>query len=242
MSWARLDDAMPHHPKIVAAGALGFALDVAAICYSNRYGLDGFIADSSLPAVLPGLSAPRKVALRLCDVGRWNRDDERGGFIIHDVAEYQFTAEEQDEKRRKRADAGRKGGEVSGAVRRAKAEAKPKHLLRQSFDNVEPRPDPTRPDPSIEVDTSSETHTPSGDTVCPAVAVAIEIEVGRRYDDRVSKGVQVGNRASYLASIRDAVHRECAPAFTRIASGAPGADGSWIIAEYDRRTELGGVA
>ncbi len=78
--------------------------------------------------------------------------------------------------------------------------------------------------------------------MCPAVVAAIEIEVGRRFDDRVSKGVQVGNRTSYLASIRDAVHRECAPAFARIAAGVPEADADWIVAEYDRRTDLGGVA
>ena len=221
MSWVRLDDAMPHHPKIVAAGATAFALDVAAICYSNRYELDGFIADSSLPAVLPGLPTPRKVAFRLCDVGRWNRDDERGGFVIHDVSEYQFTADEQDEKRRKRAEAGRKGGRASGAARRAKAEATTKQMLHESFKANEPRPDPTRPDPSIEVDTSSGEHTPSGGAVCPAVVAAIEIEVGRRYDERVAAGADIGNPASYLASIRTNVVRELRPDLEHIAEQRP---------------------
>lgn len=242
MSWVRLDDAMPHHPKVVAAGALAFALDVAAICYSNRYELDGFIADAALPAVLPGLGQARKIAARLEQAGRWHRDDDAGGWQIHDVADYQFSADEAEDRRRKRAEAGRKGGKASGAVRRANAEAKAKQVLPESLNGIEPRPDPTRPDPSIEVDTSSETHTLGGGAVCPAVVAAIEIEVGRRYDDRVAKGVEVGNPASYVASIRTAVNRELAGTFARLALEHPDADGHALIAELDRRTAFGGVA
>lgn len=102
MAWVKLDDGMPHHPKSVAAGPQAFALDVAAICYSNRFDLDGFIADAMLPAVLPTLKQPRRYAQRLEDVGRWHRDDERAGWQIHDIDEYQPSAEAQ---KRERADA-----------------------------------------------------------------------------------------------------------------------------------------
>ncbi len=97
MAWAKLDDAMPHHPKVMMAGPQAFALDVAAICYSNRFGCDGFIADEMLPAVLPSLASPKKWAGKLVQAGRWVRED--GGWQIHDIDDYQPTAVEQEEER-----------------------------------------------------------------------------------------------------------------------------------------------
>lgn len=94
MLWIRVDEAMPHHPKIVAAGPQAFALDVAAICYSRRYDTNGFIADRALNAVLPGLTQPKRYARLLCDVGRWIRNDELEGYDIHDFDDYQYSAEE----------------------------------------------------------------------------------------------------------------------------------------------------
>ncbi|MFA9432923.1 MULTISPECIES: hypothetical protein [unclassified Egicoccus] len=99
MAWVKLDDAMPHHPKVMAAGAEAFALDVAGIAYSNRFGTDGFISDDMLPAALPCLKQPKKHAARLVAVGRWVRDDGRGGWTIHDVHDYQPTAADQEKER-----------------------------------------------------------------------------------------------------------------------------------------------
>lgn len=90
MAWVKLDDAMPHHPKVMAAGPQAFALDVAGICYSNAHGTDGFIPKSSLPAVYPALPSPAKWARKLVEVGRWIEVD--GGWQIHDVGDYQPSA------------------------------------------------------------------------------------------------------------------------------------------------------
>ena len=111
MAWVKLDDGMPTHPKIMAAGVKAFALDVAGICYSNKHNTDGFVANCVLTAVLPGLNCPKKIAEKLVEVGRWTECD--GGWMIHDVHEYQPTADYQKEISRKRAEAGRKGGSVS---------------------------------------------------------------------------------------------------------------------------------
>ncbi len=231
MSWVRLDDAMPHHPKIVAAGATAFALDVAAICYSNRYELDGFIADTALAAVLPGLAQPRKVAARLVQAGRWHRDDNAGGWRIHDVTEYQFSADEAERRRSTRAEAGRKGGLASGRSRRSKSEAQAKQMLPESFKADEPRPDPTRPDPSIELDTSTTEHTPSGAPGVDRVALAIEIETERRLDDRRSKGVEIGDPGSYAAAIRTNVVREMRTDLEDLATRFPAADPEGLLDE-----------
>ena len=80
VAWVKLDDAMPHHPKVIAAGPQGFALDVAGICYSNRYGTDGFIASYALAAVCPSLPNPKRWARILVEAGRWVEVD--GGWRI----------------------------------------------------------------------------------------------------------------------------------------------------------------
>lgn len=108
MGWGRFDDAYPHHPKLLAVGPDGLALDVAAVCYSNRYGTDGWIPAPMLVALYPPIKNPRKVAAKLVEVGRWEADD--GGWWIHDFTEYNPTSAEAAEKREKRARAGRKGG------------------------------------------------------------------------------------------------------------------------------------
>ena len=137
MAWVKLDDAMPGHPKVMAAGPQAFALDVAGICYSNKHATDGFIATHSLAAVLPCLPNAKRWAARLVEVGRWHPVD--GGWRIHDIADYQPTAEEQKDISRKRAAAGRKGGTKSGETRRSKIEADAKQVA-----STEPNPDPTR--------------------------------------------------------------------------------------------------
>lgn len=122
MPWARLDDNMPHHPKTMEAGVDAFGFDCAGICYCNRYGTDGFIADSALSAVFPPAKAPKKLAQRLVQVGRWKRDDERGGYAIHDFLDYNPSADEVRDRREVRARAGRLGGLRSGESRRGKGE------------------------------------------------------------------------------------------------------------------------
>jgi hypothetical protein len=114
--WAKLDDQYPRHRKTLAAGVEGFVLDVSAICWSNNQGTDGFIPEYALAALYP-LKAPEKVAARLVEVGRWDRDDVRGGWTIHDFHDYNPTAEQAAATSRARADAGRKGGQRSGEAR-----------------------------------------------------------------------------------------------------------------------------
>lgn len=104
--WVKIDDGMPHHPKVVAAGPQAFALDVAGIAYSNRFRTRGFIADGALAAVLPGLTQARRHAKKLAEVGRWERDDAQGGYLIHDIHDYQPTPEEATERDQERSEKG----------------------------------------------------------------------------------------------------------------------------------------
>lgn len=115
MAWVKLDDSMPMHPKLLAAGVEAFALDVAGLAYCNRYRTDGKVAAVSLPAVLPSLKNPESVAARLVDVGRWETTED--GWLIHDYLEYQPSKDHLADLSEKRATAGRSGGLASGEAR-----------------------------------------------------------------------------------------------------------------------------
>lgn len=139
MAWVKLDDSMPMHPKLLAAGVEAFALDVAALAYCNRYQTDGAVATMSLRAVLPSLPDPEAAAARLVEVGRWDKTED--GWLIHDYLEYQPSKEHQQDVSAKRAEAGRIGGK---APRSPSPKAKGKQ---NAF--APSNPDPSRPDPSL---------------------------------------------------------------------------------------------
>jgi hypothetical protein len=143
MAWVKLDDSMPHHPKVIAAGPEAFALDVAAICYSNRYGTDGKIAKHLLPHLLPGLKNVEHFASILLQVGRWFEDEN--GYVIHDISEYQPSSKQAKDVSVKRSLAGRKGGISSGKAREANgkqiASSKTKQIASSKTNPVPSRPD-----------------------------------------------------------------------------------------------------
>jgi hypothetical protein len=136
MAWARIDDGYSSHPKVVAAGAEGLALDVAGMCYAARFATDGHVPSVMVGALCPPVADPEAVAERLVEVGRWHAPghdcpdcmDVSDGWVIHDFLEYNRSAAKQEDRRRKRAKAGRKGGQRSGQAR-SKSEAKPQAKL-----------------------------------------------------------------------------------------------------------------
>lgn len=198
MAWVRLDDSMPHHPKVIAAGPQAFALDVAAIAYSNRYGLDGVIDVRSLCHVLPSLRSPSRVADKLVEVGRWERIE--GGYRIHDYHEYQPTAAETRAKREdvsaKRAAAGRLGGLKSGEKRREANEANAKQTVEANRSPV-----PTRPDPTFKGMEEAEANEPAGVTKAEWTA-ALELAAERGAKNRSKLARYLLNQPDTLEQIR----------------------------------------
>jgi hypothetical protein len=127
MPWVKLDDQFAEHPKMAAAGPLGLAMQVAALCYSNRHLTDGFIPHVMAKKLidLDGIRgvAWRGVVKRLVEVGAWR--EVPGGWQIHDYADYQPSKAQVEEERRAakermqrvRANKRRTNAERSGEVR-----------------------------------------------------------------------------------------------------------------------------
>jgi hypothetical protein len=107
--WVRLDDGFYDHPKARAVGKDGRELYIAGLCRVAQILSDGFIPDHDLPLVAAKAEVrPKPTATRLVTAGLWEKVD--GGWLVHDYHDYNPTAEAEREKRRKRAEAGRKGG------------------------------------------------------------------------------------------------------------------------------------
>jgi hypothetical protein len=139
MTWVRIDEEFARHPKVVAVGPLGMAMQVAGLCYCNQYLTDGFIPRAAAATLLSfdgidvtmwevkgivsgGAEASwNLVASSLVDQQLW--EEIPGGYLIHDYHDYQPTKAEVLELRKLRSEAGRKGGKAS-------SRANPKQVLK----------------------------------------------------------------------------------------------------------------
>lgn len=154
MPWVRIDEEFPDHPKVVGAGPLGIAMQVAGLCYCNRHLTDGFVPRSAARRLidLDGLGVtPEDVIASLLAVRMWLRVD--GGYQIHDYEHYQPTRQQVLAERERNKLAGQKGGQAKAAKYGAKRGAKqsasgplsvvPSTVLaeRQAANGVPPSPD-----------------------------------------------------------------------------------------------------
>lgn len=132
MPWVRIDEEFARHPKVVAAGPLGMAMQIAALCYCNQYLTDGFIPRSVVGGLLDfeglgmrmwqgdvmggGEDATWQLVVEdLLTAGLWV--EEKGGYRIHDYHDYQPSREAALKLREDRIAAGHKGGKASAKAR-----------------------------------------------------------------------------------------------------------------------------
>jgi hypothetical protein len=92
MTWIRIDDTLPDHPKLIGLPDNAFRLYITILCYSSRYLTDGFI--------------PSPVADRLGHSGTFGELNVAGlieplddGWQIGNYSEYQSTKADVEEKK-----------------------------------------------------------------------------------------------------------------------------------------------
>jgi len=133
LTWVRIDDSFAQHPKVIAAGPLAMAMQVAALCYCNKHLTDGFIPWSAAQNLISWEFAGTtggeettifKVCLSLgtatddvtCQTvinmlvasGLW--DEVQGGYRIHDYLKYQPSRAEILALRETKSRAGKASG------------------------------------------------------------------------------------------------------------------------------------
>jgi hypothetical protein len=125
MTWAKLDDQFPDHPKVRSLGVFGLALQAAAICYCSRYLTDGYlswsVADQLIASVMAPFTLPDGLVVtpavtsgmsgddasdydwksKMVEAGLWHTAPQ--GFTVHDYLDYNPTRESVLREREKTA-------------------------------------------------------------------------------------------------------------------------------------------
>lgn len=105
MSWVKLDDRFPDHPKAAGLSDAAFRAYITSLCYAARFLTDGFI-----PLAIARKLALPKVLIQLT-VGLW--DEAEDGYQIHDYLDYNpsrnSVLNKKEEIRQARSNAGSKG-------------------------------------------------------------------------------------------------------------------------------------
>jgi hypothetical protein len=95
MTWVKIDDAFPDHPKVIGLSDRAFRLHIRGLCYCGKYLTDGFIPYAAINAIIT--EPEYKPTDELETAGLWIRGDK--GFEIHDYLEHQSSKSEVTEKK-----------------------------------------------------------------------------------------------------------------------------------------------
>lgn len=126
MTWVKLDDQFPDHPKALACTAEAMWLHICGLCWCARHLTDGHIPRNAVPR-LAVVKKPYDCAAELVAAGIWLEVD--GGFEVHDYLKFQPSKSQVMSQRDRQRDRQRES-----RARRSVSASTPT------------RPDPTRTD------------------------------------------------------------------------------------------------
>ena len=196
VTWFKLDDGFPEHPKIARVGGDAAWLYVCGLAYASRNLTDGLIPAGAL-ARLSDRKQPQKLAQVLVKAGLW--DVHEDGWMVHDYLEHQTS--------RAKVDRDREQARQRMARRRGSQDVR----ANMPGSSGEVRQPDTDSDTDTEKDrltngSSSVIHRPesSSSFAHQVTALAAEVALGRvPYD--------VGNKRAWIASTARRMLTERAP-------------------------------
>jgi len=94
MTWIKIDDSFPDHPKIIGLSDKAFRSHIQALCYCGRFLTDGVITSNALARL-----ADRETIAELLEAGLWRALDGGKGYVIHDYLEHQTSKNQVEHKR-----------------------------------------------------------------------------------------------------------------------------------------------
>lgn len=107
MTWLRIDDGFPYHPKVLNLSDRAFRAHVTAMCHAARYLTDG--------AVTPGVTGKRETD-ELVKAGLWHKTED--GWAINDYLEYNPSRAEVEAERERRSSAGKRAADARWHAKR----------------------------------------------------------------------------------------------------------------------------
>jgi hypothetical protein len=142
VSWFKLDDQFPHHPKVMKVGPAAAWLYVAGGCYCARYLTDGKIPKATVPT-LTTLADVDQLAASLVAADLWH--DQGDEYEVHDYLTYNPSQakvhEERAAARERRQNEGRTGGLRSRERRANVSSPVPDVLSEHARKRATPPPD-----------------------------------------------------------------------------------------------------
>lgn len=96
MTWVKIDDTFPNHPKIIGLSDKAFRIHISGLCYSGTYLTDGFV-----PMTIAARLAEEDMSFiaELSQADLWRATSTNNGFQIHDYLAHQTSKVQVEEKR-----------------------------------------------------------------------------------------------------------------------------------------------
>lgn len=96
MTWVKIDDTFPNHPKIIGLSDKAFRIHISGLCYSGTYLTDGFV-----PMTIAARLAEEDMSFiaELSQADLWLATPTNNGFQIHDYLAHQTSKVQVEEKR-----------------------------------------------------------------------------------------------------------------------------------------------
>lgn len=110
MTWVKIDDGFPDHPKVVGLSDEAFRLYITSLCYAGKYLTDGFV-----PSIVAARMTRNDCVEELLDAQLWYECDS-GGYQIHDYLKHQSSKEQVSNTRAANAERVRRYREKRNAV------------------------------------------------------------------------------------------------------------------------------
>jgi hypothetical protein len=161
MSWFRLDDKFHSNAKVMAAGNAAVGLYARCGTWCADHGKEGVI-----PSYVAHAYGSKREIATLIATRLWVEVDE--GYKMPDYLDFNLSNDEVEDRRAKRAEAGRQGGIKSGQVRKKaskdEANASASAEANTNDSRTESNPYPSLPVPleKISLPTKSVTPDPAG--------------------------------------------------------------------------------
>jgi hypothetical protein len=170
VTWLKLDDGFPNHPKVAWLPLKARWLLIEAGCWCARY-----LTDGTIPREIAEGWQGKAMVRAVVTAGLWHQghgcgtdecvEGDGAGYVVHDFLRYNPSRARVEEERSKKQAAGRAGGRAS-AQARASAPASP--VVQEVPNPVPSRPVPIEPKGSSAggaLDATGIVMNPSGPTV-----------------------------------------------------------------------------
>lgn len=142
MSWVKIDDRMPEHPKVFGLSDRAFRAHVEALCYCA-----GILSDGLVPTVIAKGRRWARSAGELVTAGLWEVDER--GWMIHDYLKHQRSKESADRLSETRAAVGALGGQAKAIAKQTASKLVSKPLANPATRSEEIRSEDPNPTDSV---------------------------------------------------------------------------------------------